>query len=138
MIIYDETALVKETVTWLSAVAGYEVRIVSDLSQGLSTIREFRPDVVLIQYHWPPNKNALELLNLIKVKTPQTPTIVFDVSLPNQTAQGELTRKVRRFLAKDFLFDSLGPKFESALLRLINDVLRERTAVQIAEENGVR
>ncbi len=65
ILIIDDDDLFSEIYAGIFKKEGYEIQILSDVTQAEETMREFRPDVILLDLLMP-KSNGFDFLNIIK------------------------------------------------------------------------
>ena len=114
LIVEDETTLLDLMQTHLGG-AGYDVRAAVDGEEGLRLIKEWHPDLVLLDFLLPA-KNGIEVLESLQKEGNQTPVLVVSNSGNEMEVEKILALGARDYLVKaNFTPDEVLAKVEEVL-----------------------
>ena len=113
LIIEDETVLAKNIRLYLER-SGFEARTAENAEEGLALLREFRPDVVILDYQLP-GRNGLDLLAQFQRDEPSLPVIMLTGQASVDMAVEAMKLGAVDFLTKPVLLGKLKLVIEKAL-----------------------
>lgn len=132
ILIVDDELDIRELISGILEDEGYETRMSFDSDSALAAIEERRPSLVVLDIWLQGSKlDGLELLEVIKERSPDLPVVIISGHGNIETAVSAIKRGAYDYLEKPFKADKLVLIVERALetsrLKRENDVLRGRT-----------
>jgi DNA-binding NtrC family response regulator len=113
LIIEDETTIAKNINLYLSR-QGYDVRVADSAEDGLEALDEFKPDIVLLDFHLP-GMNGLEAIGKLHVIDPQVRIIMMTGHGSVELAVDAMKAGAYDFLTKPISLGKLKILMERAL-----------------------
>lgn len=105
LIIEDEAILAKNIAVYLQR-AGYDTQVADSAESGAECLREFKPDVVLLDFHLP-GRNGLEFLADLQAENPHLPVIMLTGQGSVELAVEAMKRGAADFLTKPLVLAKL-------------------------------
>lgn len=132
ILIVDDELDIRELISGILEDEGFETRLSFDSDSALAAIEERRPSLVVLDIWLQGSKlDGLELLEVIKERSPDIPVVIISGHGNIETAVSAIKRGAYDYLEKPFKADKLVLIVERALetsrLKRENDVLRGRT-----------
>lgn len=132
ILIVDDELDIRELISGILEDEGFETRLSFDSDSALASIEERRPSLVVLDIWLQGSRlDGLELLEVIKERSPDLPVVIISGHGNIETAVSAIKRGAYDYLEKPFKADKLVVIVERALetsrLKRENDVLRGRT-----------
>jgi two-component system, NtrC family, response regulator AtoC len=105
LVVEDEATLSRNIKRYLEQ-HGYEVRLAADAPRGLSAFEEFKPDLVLLDYHLP-GGNGLEVLKAIRAVDRQVKVILMTAHGDVQVAVNAMKAGADDYVSKPVVLSEL-------------------------------
>lgn len=114
IVVIDDEKPIRDSLKGVLEDDGYEVITVDDGINGLRTVREVIPDVVLLDI-WMPQKDGIEVLKEIKEELPQIPIIIMSGHGNIETAVKATKMGAYDFIEKPISLDRLTLLVQNAI-----------------------
>lgn len=99
VLIIEDGLMVQGYLRRVLRVAGFQVESVLSGEEGLKAVREYRPEVVILDY-WLPGANGLTVLSQLKLERPGLPVILLTANDDPEVRREALALGADRFEVK--------------------------------------
>ncbi|RIH85527.1 putative transcriptional regulatory protein TcrX [Calidithermus terrae] len=99
VLIIEDGLMIQGYLRRVLRVAGFQVESVLSGEEGLKAVREYRPEVVILDY-WLPGANGLTVLSQLKLERPGLPVILLTANDDPEVRREALALGADRFEVK--------------------------------------